>query len=65
MIAELQGTIVRDYVSKYTGPAAEVWKRSKGATEAAARRCIKDGPTLPPITDITRARRILNVPVHR
>jgi hypothetical protein len=43
-------TVVRYYVAKYTAPVAEVWARSKGATEAeidAARRCIKD---LPPQT---------------
>jgi hypothetical protein len=42
-------TVVRYYVAKYTAPAAEAWARSKGATEAeieAAKRCIKDIPTL-------------------
>ena len=36
-------TLVRYYVAKYSAPAAEVWARSKGATDAeinTARRCI-------------------------
>jgi hypothetical protein len=44
--------LVRYYVARYTAPAAEVWARNKGATEAeiqTARRCIAatnptDGP---------------------
>ena len=45
-------SLVRYYVAKYSAAAAEVWARSKGATEAdiqTARRCIAainrtDGP---------------------
>lgn len=40
-------TVVRYYVAKYSASAAELWARSKGATEAeieAARRCLKGMP---------------------
>ena len=36
-------SVVRYYVSKYSAPAAEVWARSKGASETeieAARQCL-------------------------
>jgi hypothetical protein len=39
--------VVRYYVAKYSAPAAEMWARSHGATDAeidAARRCLKDAP---------------------
>jgi hypothetical protein len=39
--------VVRYYVAKYSAPAAEIWARSKGATDAeieAARHCLKDSP---------------------
>ena len=42
-------TVVRYYVAKYSAEAAELWARSKGATEAeieAARRCLKGMPVL-------------------
>jgi hypothetical protein len=37
-------SVVRYYVAKYSAAAAEMWARSKGATEAeidSARRCLK------------------------
>jgi hypothetical protein len=40
-------TMVRFYVAKYSAPAAEVWARSKGASDAeieAARVCLKNAP---------------------
>lgn len=40
-------TLVRFYVAKYSASAAEMWARSKGATDAeieAARRCITSPP---------------------
>jgi hypothetical protein len=36
-------TVVRYYVAKYSEPAAEVWARSKGATDTeieTARKCL-------------------------
>jgi hypothetical protein len=39
--------VVRYYVAKYSASAAEMWARSKGATEAeieAARQCLKGAP---------------------
>ena len=39
--------VVRYYVAKYSASAAEMWARSKGATDAeieAARRCLKSAP---------------------
>jgi len=59
---ELPGTlrrvscaVVRNYVAKYSAPAAEHWARSNGATEAeidAARHCLntdtaRNSPTRP------------------
>ena len=41
-------SVIRFYVAKYSAPAAEMWARSHGATDAqieAARRCLGDGPT--------------------
>jgi len=38
---------VRFYVAKYSAPAAEMWARSRGATDAeieAARLCLKNAP---------------------
>lgn len=43
-LARASCTVVRYYVAKYTVAAAELWARSKGATEAeleTARRCLK------------------------
>jgi hypothetical protein len=40
-------TVVRFYVAKYSAPAAEMWARGHGATDAqieAARRCLIDSP---------------------
>ena len=40
-------TVVRYYVAKYSAYAAEMWARSRGATDAeidAARRCLKSPP---------------------
>jgi hypothetical protein len=40
-------SVVRYYVAKYTAAAAEMWARSKGATDAeieAARQCLKGAP---------------------
>lgn len=37
--------VVRYYVAKYSAPAAEMWARSHGASDAqieAARRCLSD-----------------------
>jgi hypothetical protein len=39
--------VVRYYVAKYTASAAEMWARSRGATDAeieAARQCLKGVP---------------------
>ena len=43
-LARASCTVVRYYVAKYTVAAAELWARSKGATEAeleTSRRCLK------------------------
>jgi hypothetical protein len=40
-------SVVRYYVAKYTAATAEMWARSKGATDAeieAARQCLKGVP---------------------
>ena len=40
-------SVVRFYVAKYSESAAEMWARSRGATDAqieAARRCLKETP---------------------
>jgi hypothetical protein len=40
--------VVRYYVAKYTATAAEMWARSRGATDAeieAARQCLKGLPS--------------------
>jgi hypothetical protein len=40
-------TVVRFYVAKYSASAAEMWARSKGATDSeieAARHCLKESP---------------------
>lgn len=42
-------SMVRYYVAKYSAAAAEMWARSKGASEAeieSARRCLKGAPVL-------------------
>ncbi len=42
-------SVVRYYVAKYSATAAEMWARSKGATEAEielARRCLKGAPVI-------------------
>ena len=40
-------SMVRFYVAKYSASAAEMWARSRGASDAqieAARRCLADAP---------------------
>jgi hypothetical protein len=47
-------SVVRYYVAKYTAATAEMWARSKGATDAeieAARQCLKGvAPQRPQVT---------------
>lgn len=48
LLRRVSCTVVRFYVAKYSEAAAEMWARSRGATDAeidAARRCLTDGPT--------------------
>jgi hypothetical protein len=44
VLRRMSCSAVRYYVAKYSAAAAEMWARSKGATEAeieSARRCLK------------------------
>ena len=46
LLHRMSCTVVRYYVAKYSESAAEMWARSKGATEAeiaSARRCLGGG----------------------
>lgn len=48
VVQRVSCTVVRYYVSKYSAPAAEMYARSHGATDAqieAARRCLNEQPT--------------------
>jgi len=55
VVQRVSCTVVRFYVAKYSAPAAEMWARGHGATDAqieAARRCLTtDAP------DTTQAAR--------
>jgi hypothetical protein len=47
VVQRVSCSVVRFYVAKYSAPAAEMWARSHGASEAqieAARRCLNEAP---------------------